>query len=248
MSWLKDRHYAKAPIKEAIIDIQIENSPSLTLANLEKVEISPPPGYAARQKVMMGQLHGQMEGGVLTATAKQDQIGHALVGGEGKHVVQFKVNGFTFSRLAPYQTWQQFRNEAKTLWESYRQIVGMLPVVRVGLRYVNQLDIPTPMRDFRDFVRLYPEVSADLTQGLAGFFLQVQIPQEDLGSMAILNEAMVPPSRPDVASVVLDIDVFKQGFKPESDDEVWNVLEEFRVRKNLIFEGCITNKTRELIS
>ncbi len=41
MSWLKDRHYEKAPIKEAIIDIQIE-SPSLTLANFEKVEYGGP--------------------------------------------------------------------------------------------------------------------------------------------------------------------------------------------------------------
>ena len=117
MSWLKDRHYDKAPIKEAIIDIQIE-SPSLTLTNFEKVEISPPVGYAERRTVMMGQLRGQLEGGILTATAKQDQMGYAFVGGEGKHVVQFRVNGFTFSRLAPYQTWEQFRSEAKTLWES----------------------------------------------------------------------------------------------------------------------------------
>jgi uncharacterized protein (TIGR04255 family) len=249
MSWLKDRHYDKAPIQEAIIDIQIENSPSLTLAKFEKAEISPPRGYAERQKVMMiGQLQGQVAGGILTATAKQDQMGYAFVGGEGKQVVQFRVNGFTFSRLAPYQSWELLRKEAKMLWESYRQIVGALPVVRVGLRYVNQLDLPMPMRDFRDFIRLYPEVSADLAQHLAGFFVQVQIPQEDLGAMLILNEALVPPSGPNVASVVLDIDVFKQGIKLESDDELWNMLEDLRLRKNLIFEGCITNNMRELIS
>jgi uncharacterized protein (TIGR04255 family) len=248
MSWLKNMHYDKAPIKEAIIDIQIENSPSLALANFENVEISPPQGYAQRQKLMMGQLRGQMERGLLTATAKQDQMGYAFVGGEGKHIVQFRLNGFTFSRLAPYQTWEQLRNEAKTLWDSYRQIVGALPVVRVGLRYVNQLDLPMPMRDLRDFIRLYPEISSDLPQQLAGFFLQVQIPQEDLGAMLIVNEAMVPPSGPDVASVVLDIDVFKQGLRLESDDDVWNTMEALRLRKNLIFEGCITNNTRELIS
>jgi uncharacterized protein (TIGR04255 family) len=243
-----DRHYDKAPIKEAIIDIRIEDSPSLTVANFEKAEVSPPRGYAERRKVMIGHLQGRLEAGVLTATAKQDQVGYAFVGAEGKHVVQFGVNGFTFSRLAPYQTWEQLRNEAKTLWESYRQIVGALPVVRVGLRYVNQLDLPMPIRDFRDFIRFYPEVSADLSQDLAGFFLQVQVPQEDLGAMLILNEAMVPPSGPGVVSVVLDIDVFKQGLKLESDGEVWSILEAFRLKKNLVFEGCITNRTRELIS
>lgn len=248
MSWLKDRHYDKAPIKEAIIDIQIENPPSLTLANFEKVEMSPPQGYAERKPIMMGQLRGRLEGGVLTATAQQDQMGYAFVGGEGKHNVQFRMNGFTFSRLAPYQAWEQLRSEAKTLWNSYRKIVGAVPVVRVGLRYVNQLDLPMPIRDFRDFIRIYPEISSDLTQQLAGFFLQVQIPQEDLGAMLILNETMVPPSGPNIASMVLDIYVFKEGLKLESDDDVWSTLETLRLRKNLIFEGCITNNTRELIS
>ena len=248
MSWLKDRHYDKAPIREAIIDIQIENSSSLTLANLEKVGILLPQGYAERHRVMMGQLRGQLEAGVFTATASQDPMGYAFVGGEGKHVLQCKVNGFTFSRLAPYQTWEQFRGEAKKLWASYRQIVGALPVVRVGLRYVNQLDLPVPMRDFGDYIRSYPEISSDLPQLVAGFFMQVQIPQEDLGAMLVLNEAIVPPSVPDVVSVVLDIDVFKQGLKLESDDDVWNIMDTLRLRKNLIFEGCITNNTRELIS
>ena len=78
--------------------------------------------------------------------------------------------------------------------------------------------------------------------------MQVQIPQQDISAMLVLNEAMVPPSSPNVVSIVLDIDVFQQGLKLESDDEVWSTMEIFRLRKNLIFEGCITNNTRELIS
>jgi uncharacterized protein (TIGR04255 family) len=248
MSWLENRHYDKAPIKEAIIDIQIEKPPSLTLADIDKVGISLPRGYTKRQNLITGELRGQFQDGKLTATAKQEQMGYVFAGDEGKHVVQFRVNGFTFSRLAPYQNWQQLRDEAQTLWKSYRQIVGGIPVVRVGLRYVNQLDLPTPMRDFRDFIRFYPEVPTDVPQQLGNFFLQVQIPLEDLGAMLILNEAIVPPSGPDVVSVVLDIDVFKQGIKIDSDNEVWTVLEALRLRKNLIFEACITNNMRELIS
>src|ERR1035438_9193724 len=95
MSGLENRHYDKAPIREAIIDIQIENSSSLTLANLEKVGILLPQGYAQRNKVMMRQLRGQLEAGVFTATASQDPMGYAFVGGEGKHFLQCKVNGFT---------------------------------------------------------------------------------------------------------------------------------------------------------
>ncbi len=248
MSSLENRHYANAPIKEAIIDIQVQNPPSLTLASFENAGILPPPGYTERHPLMVGHVRGQLEEGVLKASAGQDQLGYAFVGGEGRQVVQFKVNGFTFSRLAPYRTWEQLRDEARTLWNSYRQIVGTVEVARVGLRYVNQLDLPLPIRDFRDYIRLYPEISPDLPQEMTGFFVQVQIPQDDLGAMLILNEAMVPPSAPNVVSVVLDIDVSKQGFSPQSDDDVWSTLDALRVRKNLVFEGCITNNTRELIS
>ena len=248
MSWLRDRHYDKAPIKEAIIDIQIENSPSLTPASFESAEVIPPEGYTERHKVIVGEVQGRLEDGLLTASSQQQPMGYAFVGGEGKNIAQFRVNGFTFNRLAPYQTWDQLRSEATKLWSVYRRIVGALPVIRIGLRYVNQLDLPMPVRDFRDFIRLYPEISSDLPQELAGLFLQVHIPQEDLGAMAIINEAMVPPPNPNVASIVLDIDIFIQGLKLLSDDEVWKTMEALRLRKNLIFEGCITNNTRELIS
>jgi uncharacterized protein (TIGR04255 family) len=245
---MRDRHYDKAPIREAIIDIQIEQSAFLTLANLEDVRTVPPQGYEKGQKVIMGHLRGQIEEGRLTASADQDQLGYFFTGGQSKHVAQFRVNGFTFSRLAPYQTWEQLRDEARKLWESYRQIAGGVSVIRIGLRYVNQLDLPMPVRDFRDFVRSYPEISTDLPQELAGFFMQARIPQEDIGAMLLLNEAMVPPAGPNVVSLVLDIDVFKQGLKLDSDDEVWDTLEVLRLRKNLVFEGSITNNTRELIS
>jgi len=33
------------------------------------------------------------------------------------HVAQFKRDGFVFSRLRPYQTWEQFEEEAKRLWK-----------------------------------------------------------------------------------------------------------------------------------
>jgi uncharacterized protein (TIGR04255 family) len=247
-SAVRDRHYDRAPIREAIIDIQIEPSASVTVANFASAQITPPQGYEDRKLLMMGEVQSHLKEGQLTATAKQDEMGYVFIGGQGKHVAQFRVNGFTFSRLAPYQTWKQLREEAKLLWKSFRQIVGPLPVVRVGLRYLNQLDIPTPLRDFRDFVRSYPEVSSDLTQEINQFFMQVQIPQADIGAMLILNEFLVPPTGPNVVSLVLDIDVFKQGLGFESDDDVWNTLETLRLRKNLIFEGCITNNTRELIS
>jgi len=113
---------------------------------------------------------------------------------------------------------------------------------------VNQLDLPADLRDFKDYIRSYPEVSSDLPQSLAGFFSQIQIPLEQVSAMLILTQAMVPPPSPDRVSVVLDIDVIRQNVKFLSDAEIWEALEVLREQKNLVFESCITNRTRELIS
>lgn len=247
MSWLQDRHYDKAPIREAIIDIQIDRTVPLNLADLEILG-NRVPGYSERRDLFLRQVTGQFSTGQPTATIKQDQVGYQFIGEDGKQIAAFRLNGFAFSRLAPYQTWEQFRDEAKKLWALYRQLAGSASVKRVGVRYVNQLDLPVNLRDFRDFIRTYPEISSDLSQQLASFFMQVQIPQTDIGAMLILNTAIVPPPGPNVVSVVLDIDVSKEGLKSSSDEEVWNTMEILRIRKNLIFEGCITNTTRELIS
>ena len=120
--------------------------------------------YPERRDFVLGQLSGQLEAGQLTATTKQDKIGYIFIGNEGKNVAQCRLNGFSFSRLAPYETWEQLRDEARKLWATYWQIVGPAPIIRVAVRYINQIDIPLPFRDFRDFVRTYSEVSTDLSQ------------------------------------------------------------------------------------
>jgi uncharacterized protein (TIGR04255 family) len=52
-------------------------------------------------------------------------------------------------------------------------------ITRLVVRYINKIDIPLPVGDLKEYLRTFPEVSSDLPQGLSGYFLQLQIPQED---------------------------------------------------------------------
>jgi len=118
--------------------------------------------------------------------------------------------------------------------------------MRVALRYINRLDLPMPMDNLNTYLRTYPEVGPDLPQSLAGFLMQLQIPHEDIKAFLVLNQAMVPPAREGVASMILDLDLFRTSNLPQSDEEIWEYFEILRTRKNEIFEGCITDATRRL--
>jgi uncharacterized protein (TIGR04255 family) len=242
------KYYKKSSITEALIDIQTSTSSEAAISNLKNIQQSIMSHYPVCEEII--EIQGQFEGGpniTATATASQAPIGYRFSSHDMKQIFQSRLNGFTFSRLAPYERWENFRNEARLLWDIYQAAIKPKKVNRVAVRYINKLDLPLPMNDFKDYLRTLPEVSPDLSQSLSDFFMQLQIPQPDFGGMLLLNEAIIPPSGDDLVSMVLDIDLFCNVDFPGDGIAHWDLLEKFRARKNEIFEACITDKTRELL-
>jgi uncharacterized protein (TIGR04255 family) len=238
-------NYQKAPITEALIDLRVELSSQIEPSILRQIQDSVSSIYPGCEALI--DLEQQIQAGSgVTATASQTHIGYRFLSGDRKHIFQARLDGFTFSRLAPYGEWKIFRDEARCLWELYRAIAKPKTINRVAVRYINLLNLPLPLNDFRDYLRTVPEVSPDLPQGLRDYFMQLQIPQEDLEGMLLLNEAIIPSSADNVVSVLLDIDLFCNVNFSSDEDRCWSLLEKLRLRKNEVFEACITDKAREL--
>ena len=240
------RHYPKAPITEALIDIRVELPEGTTVRELETVQTGLESVYPTRKQRHVAVVQAQVGRALAAAAASSQPDGVLLVSGDEKQVFQARLDGFTFSRLAPYEEWDTFRSEARRLWDVYRCVAKPAKVTRLAVRYINRLDLPMPVHDLKEYLRTVPEVSPDLPQDLAGCFMQLRIQQCDLQSCLLLTEAIIEPAKPGVASVVLDIDVFRVDEVPTEEKAIWSVLEELRGRKNEVFEACITDKAREL--
>ena len=78
-------------------------------------------------------------------------------------------------------------------------------------------------------------------------FMRVQLPVEANETMLFVMEAMIQPDRPEVVSLVLDIDVSSVTNHDAVNDDMWPRFEQFRAIKNQVFEACITDRMRELI-
>jgi len=76
--------------------------------------------------------------------------------------------------------------------------------------------------------------------------MQLTIPQEDIKSLTLINETIIAPVRRDSVSVVLDIDIFRIVDLPTDENDIWGYFEQLHIRKNEVFEACITDKAREL--
>jgi len=237
--------YEKAPATEALIDIRVESPAQVTVSGLERLHEQVTTQYPIKNKRFF--VQGQFSAGEeVGAAATQKLMGFSFKSQDGKQIFQARLGGFTFSRLRPYGNWNELRDEARRLWHIYRTCVSTPKITRIEVRYINQIDIPVPQIDYKDYFRTTPEVSPDLPQGLSGFFMQLQFPQEDFGGILVLTQTAVPPPVPSTTSVILDLDVFKESSDFGSEEDSWALLETMRERKNKFFEGCITDKTRSL--
>jgi uncharacterized protein (TIGR04255 family) len=241
------KRYSKSPIVEAIIDIQGEIPVVITGESLAAIGDDIKVSYPTRKDIT--QVAGTITAQGLTA-APQKLIGYRYDSSDGKYVLQARTNGFTLSRLAPYEYWDPFRDEAQRLWQLYKSVAKPLKLTRAAVRYINQVLLPGQAIDMKDYFTTYPEISAALPQLMAQFAMQVVLPvPESEGITLSLIQASLPIVDKNVLPINLDIDIYKAtaaGF--ESDQEIWELLEQFREIRNSMFEGCITDKTRALFS
>ncbi len=235
--------YARAPIAEAIIDIQIR---PVDLSPERLVEAVNPlkEEYPALDKIQ--QYTVELSKGM--PAPKEVNSAWVFKARNGKKLWQSRADGFTFSLLAPYDTWAEFKRLARPAWDAYRGVIGNALVTSVSVRYVNQLNLPLPLADLNEYLKTVVTISPELPQGLSMMFVQLAIPDNQSHSIATITQTFVPPPTPSFASVILDIGAARQHQLPETDDDLWKIVDELREVKNRYFEGCITDATRKLIS
>lgn len=241
--------YKKPVVTEATLDLRVTLPPETSLDALVGIAQSLKEHFPRQEAMFLGTFQfGFYEGQALPPETSQKQNGFRLISGDGLRVLQVGTEGFTFSHLQPYAGWTAFSNEAKDLWSVYKASCAPQEVKRVGLRYINRIDVPETAK-LSSFLALRPLLPEQMpSRDMLGFFMQLQLPQSDLESMLIVNEARVMPSADDVLTVVLDFDLFRESsWGPEQDKAVWELIERFRVRKNEVFEASIEQETRRLM-
>lgn len=243
-------HYGNAPITEALIDIRVDLPASFRFEQLQDIKKLVGEAYSREETIAKAtaKLSFVPE---LQSSTEQQKIGLKLWSTGDRQVLQARLDGFTFSRLQPYETWERLRDEAKRLWNIYRAFAKPVNITRAAVRYINQLDLPGDRVELEEYFKTYPFVTSDLPGELrdfGAFVMSLRLAQPDLKGIAVINQASAQARKPSTVSIILDIDLFVE--KPDVGDEqqLWGLFEGLRNRKNLYFEACITDKTRELIS
>lgn len=241
----KPRHLTHAPIREAVIDIQFQ-------AATNQHDVA---SFAQHYAEGRGRLHDLWAASLelrvgasgIEPVRSGSQIGKRLDFDDGKHVAQFRVNGFTFSRLAPYETWEQMSETAASAWATYSAAIKPREVTRIALRYINSLRLPLPIEKVEAYLPYGPMLPPELPQMISGFLNRVQINDVPNGDLAVVTQ-MMESATPDGTglNVLFDIDVSHPcRLVGVNDDQINAVLGRLRELKNKAFFGFLEERTLE---
>lgn len=240
--------FSRPPIAEAILDIRLDLLNPLEIQRLSTLDGEFSSAYPNKKELFV------FEGGIQfdskeppKALATSGRVaGYIHSSADGRQLVQVRLDGFSFHRLRPYTDWISFRTEARRLWDLYRMKIEGARITRTALRYVNRIDIPLPIGDFKEYFQTTPEIAPNLPQGLSEFFMRLVIPNIEIQAVAIITETMQKP-KDSRLPFILDIDVINSEILELGDEKTWETLETLRGFKNKIFNESLTQKTKELI-
>ncbi len=239
--------YKRPPITEAVIEIRLEDS--LSKSVVEKIHNRLKKSYESSEKTSLVEFGFDPKKKEFSKISEALE-GYKLTSKDQADVVQIYPNAIGCSRLAPYNGWENFEPRARKNWEIWRKTAKHIKIKRIGVRYLNRIDIPAregDKIDVEDYLTIFPQYpEPHLLRSFLKYTMQIMGPFSIEGFYLIINTNVVKPPMIDHFSIVLDLDLSPQGDMPQRNDKVWEMINQMREYKNNAFEMCITDKAREL--
>ncbi len=237
---------AHAPIIEAIVDIHCDLPPNLNRGSFQ----------SSAQKIFADQypefrtafLHEQQieikPGKPAKSAVKQSVRGFQALSQDKKQIVQSRFDGFSFNRLAPYSSLDDYLPEIERCWALYSSFAQPVVVKRIALRYINRLMLP--LTDGKVIIEKYISGGPVLPRGipltLTGFMHHhgfADPATRDAGHIILTAQ---PPEN-DRLPVVFDIEAYRAvQLPPMRWGDFLPAIASLRNLKNSIFNSTVTEE------
>jgi uncharacterized protein (TIGR04255 family) len=237
---LPRRIYKHPPIVEVILDISVQpvEGPTERLDRLFDLLCEVPEDDLAEARARA----------LFTSDGK---TGYSLRDPERGFSVRAFVDRLGFARSGQYSRWEDFRDEAKKVWDYYLDAISPVTIKRASLRYINRLNLPkNPSVDLAAYLNVLPKLAEGFAPMLSGFTFEVKMPQPDMqNTVVVVREAAVSTQDASSGSIILDIEVIHGlNIPAQAERDFLQALEDMHERANQTFESAITDRVRELIA
>ena len=242
---------AHAPVVEAVVDLRVNAPDGMSNERLNTALDGLDFGYHKKGPILRGSfgfaINPQETPAARQLLGETTIIGFRLHSTDEKYVAQFTTEGFSLSRLEPYQSWGALITEAQRVWVIYQKCVTPTRIHRTATRFINNLRLPLRQGErFERFLTGLPVMPPEYPQAITSFLQRFVVYDEQCGATAILTQALEQFTVDQPLPVILDIDVYRETKFSADGPDVWKYLSDLRALKNRLFFGALTDEAVEL--
>jgi len=165
---------------------------------------------------------------------------------DGKALVQVGPNLLAVNHLKPYPGWDTFLPMIQEAYRAYIETAPPTAIQRIGLRYINRIELPGPRVELEEYLNIYPYLGRELPQDYGEVMVRIQTAFNALRDGLQIVLASPEAGNTDVNVFVLDMDYFLAKPGVITAQEAFSWVNEAHDRLEQLFEGCISDKLRQL--
>jgi uncharacterized protein (TIGR04255 family) len=200
------------------------------------------PQYPKFRSQFLEEHHFESKADVLKHSTKRIIQALQFLKDDEKQLMQVRRQGFSFNRLAPYSSLDDYLAEIRNSWHLFQGIVAPAEIRAVRLRYINQimLDFPSKNIDLDAYFRVGPKLPDENNMRFAGFVNQHTAIEESTGYQVFTVLASQIQEN-DKLPIIFDICVTSIK-TAESVNWNWilSEIQSLRSLKNRIFRNTLT--------
>lgn len=246
-----DLNLAHPPIVEAVVDVDCDMPPGQEFSALGKPARDVFQGAYPKFRTAFVQTHHiEKKGDQAPHLSVQHSIqAFQFLQSDERQLTQVRSHGFSFNRLAPYTSLDDYLPHIEKAWNWFVSIASPVEIRSVRLRYINRILLPLKSQggvELSDYLTIGPRLPDESRFALKGFLTQQSAVESVTGNR--INIILTgQPMENDKAPVILDITAESEV---KGDPQNWPWLsakiQSLRVLKNDVFKNTITERCRNL--
>ncbi|MGH9487280.1 MAG: TIGR04255 family protein [Terriglobales bacterium] len=231
-------HLRNPPIEEAIVEFRVRPREGTTLQDLAPLRELLAVKYPQITELRELQFLAGVDSGQQFSSQGQRLMGWLLRSQDNRYAVRVCGDNFAFSQLRPYTCWEDVVAVAFPLWTRYVEASRPVEVARLGVRYINKIEVPRVR--FGVYLEAPPTPPELAPLEIPQFLTRITFNDTELSCQGTVTQANGPVPPPDRMQLLLDIDAFREGPWPAEAIHAAS-LEPLRKLKNKLFFAHLTD-------